>query len=83
MNADRRNSDVGNNGNDDIRCSTDALLCWGCGEHGQNASLERDDVEAGQGHVTVLSGGGGGASSDGRIKFAACGSSHTVVVTRE
>ena len=56
---------------------SDTLLCWGCGEHGQNTSTDTDDVGADLSHVTQL----GDSQSNARIKLTACGSSHSIAVT--
>ncbi|XP_033749791.1 uncharacterized protein LOC117334342 isoform X2 [Pecten maximus] len=52
------------------------VVCWGCNEFGQNSSQMKKDVAFKDGLLSNFSNDLGG-----RVKLAACGASHTLVVT--
>jgi len=53
------------------------LLCWGAGEFGQHGHGQSEDVDLNHG---LLSGFG---QVGKRVKYSACGASHSVVITGE
>ena len=55
------------------------LLCWGNGEFGQTGRGRTSDISCQRGLLEQFSTSEHGA----RVKIVACGSSHTVVVTRK
>lgn len=54
------------------------FLCWGCGEFGQHGHKTTVDVTLPDGVMQHFS-----ALGDKPIQLAACGASHTIVVTGE
>ncbi|OWF41330.1 uncharacterized protein LOC110462625 isoform X2 [Mizuhopecten yessoensis] len=52
------------------------VVCWGCNEFGQNSKQAKDDVAFKDGLLSHFS-----SDLGGQVKVAACGASHTLVVT--
>ena len=55
------------------------LLCWGNGEFGQTGQGRTSDISCQRGLLKQFA----TSEHDARVKIVACGSSHTVVVTRK
>lgn len=53
------------------------LLCWGSGEFGQTGRGRTNDISCQHGLLERFT----TTPPGGRVKFVACGSSHTVIVT--
>ena len=53
------------------------FICWGCGEHGQNAKSDYGDSQCDSGILDLFE----GTTRENSIKYVSCGSSHTVAVT--